>query len=119
MTTIDHKIALLEKYGFTIGERDDRLNTDYTGNFMVVEATSENIEDYELPSRDGANGPWCVVGDNLVELVDNAHEYLLDMADAHNGIEKEWQAIQSLSADDLPARRFTSLHGLENAAHPS
>lgn len=107
--TTQHRIALLEKYAFTIGDRDERLNTDHPGSHMVVEATAEEVSDPVLPTKDGANGPWCIVGDDLDGLVEEAHSYLLGMADDHNGIDAEWKRIQALDVDALPARRFTSL----------
>lgn len=63
----------LEENGFTIGKRDPRLNTDYAGRYMVVEEHDE----YELPTRDGSNGPWCIVGDDLDELIREAYENFL------------------------------------------
>lgn len=109
MTTTAHKIAMLEKYGFTIGDRDARLNTDHAGEFMVVEANANEIGDYDLPTKDGSNGPWCIVGDDIDALVNEAHEYLIGLADDHNGIDGEWDAISSLSESDLPARSSTTL----------
>jgi len=110
MTTMQHRIALLEKYGFTVGDRDARLNARYPGNYMVVEANAADIGDYELPTEDGANGPWCIVGDDLEAIVVEAHQYLLDMGDAHNGIEAEWARISELPAEALPPRQNYSLY---------
>lgn len=109
MTTTAHKIAMLEKYGFTIGDRDSRLNTDHAGEFMVVEANAHDIDDYDLPTKDGSNGPWCIVGDDLDALVDEAHSYLMAMADDHNDIDRIWSEVEVLPEEDLPARSFTSL----------
>lgn len=64
------KVAFLQSRGFTVGERDPRLNTAFKGAFMVVESHEES----ELPTEDGRNGPWCIVGDNLDELVDRAYD---------------------------------------------
>lgn len=63
------KRATLEDLGFIIGERDPRINTNYPGKFMVCEAHEQS----ELPTKDGRNGPWCIVGDNLDELIDQAY----------------------------------------------
>lgn len=109
MTTTAHKIAMLEKYGFTIGDRDARLNTDHPGVSMVAETNAHDIGDYDLPTKDGSNGPWCIVGDDLDALVNEAHSYLMGMADDHNGIDDEWDAISSLPESDLPARSSTTL----------
>ena len=102
-----HKIAVLESYGFTVGERDPRLNTDYEGAFMVVEASYHDIGDYELPTANGANGPWCVVGDDLDELVETAYDYLVGLEPPT--FDEVFGAISSLGTEDLPARKFESL----------
>jgi len=70
VVTIAGMREVLEDYGFVIGERDPRLSTDYSGKYMVAESYDED----ELPTRDGSNGPWCVVGDNLDELIKDAYE---------------------------------------------
>lgn len=70
MSDIRSKQAALEKMGFTVGKRDARLNTDFGGAFMVVEAHDES----ELPTRDGRNGPWCIVGDDLDALINEAFD---------------------------------------------
>lgn len=62
------KVAALKAMGFTVDARDPRLNTAFKGGFMVVEGHEES----ELPTESGCNGPWCVVGDDLAELVDTA-----------------------------------------------
>jgi hypothetical protein len=67
------KRACLEQYGFTVGVRDPRLNSDYPGQFMVV----ESHEECELPTRNGSNGPWCVVGDDLADLIDRGFDFLV------------------------------------------
>jgi hypothetical protein len=73
MTTTD--IALKERalrdWGFIIGPRDPRLNTNYKGRFMVVE---EEYEDMRLPTRNGSNGPWCIVGNDLNALIGRAYD---------------------------------------------
>lgn len=66
--TFDDKKAALERMGFTIGKRDPRLNRKFAGAFMVVEWHEES----ELPTDDGSNGPWCIVGGDLPALVEDA-----------------------------------------------
>lgn len=61
----------LTAHGWFVGERDPRLNTKYPGKFMVTEC---DFTDYELPTEDGSNGPWCIVGDNLRVLVKQAFD---------------------------------------------
>ena len=67
-TSIEEKLVMLTKMGFTCGARDARLNRRFPGKFMVVEYHEES----ELPTEDGRNGPWCIVGDDLEELIDEA-----------------------------------------------
>lgn len=66
--TIDQKIDALRRMGFIVGERDPRLNRKYAGKFMVA----ESFEDCEVPTNDGSNGPWCIVGDDIDALVNDA-----------------------------------------------
>lgn len=74
--TYEQKATVLRSYGFTVGPRDPRLNTNHSGTWMVVEGSIAEIEsDYDLPTQDGANGPWCVVGDDLSALVDEAFDF--------------------------------------------
>lgn len=79
-TPIELAVSLVEKrqrlesYGFTCGERDPRINTNYLGRWMVV----ESHEDSELPTEDGSNGPWCIVGDDLDVLVNQAYKVWAD-----------------------------------------
>ncbi|MBZ5616212.1 MAG: hypothetical protein LAO23_19565 [Acidobacteriia bacterium] len=72
MANYAEKIVALLSYGYTIGQRDSRINRNYPGKHMVVEA----YEEHELPTDDGSNGPWCVVGDNLTQLIDQGWEFL-------------------------------------------
>lgn len=73
MTTEQKRIAL-ERAGFIVGQRDVRLNTDFAGRYMVAESYDEG----ELPTRDGSNGPWCIVGDDLDALIAEAYENATD-----------------------------------------
>lgn len=57
--------------GFIIGPRDPQLNTDFPGKFMVSQAYTEA----DLPTKGGSDGPWCIVGDDLNLLVDEAYEF--------------------------------------------
>lgn len=68
--TLDKMIEELEGYGFTIGQRDPRVNKLHPGRFMVIEP----YEDDMLPTEDGSNGPWAVVGDNLRLLIEQAYD---------------------------------------------
>lgn len=66
--TIEDKRAKLEAAGFTVGARDARINTDFPGRFMVAGAYDES----ELPTRNGASGPWAIVGNDLSALINEA-----------------------------------------------
>jgi|HubBroStandDraft_2_1064218.scaffolds.fasta_scaffold449928_2 hypothetical protein len=67
----DEMLADLLMCDFICGPRDVRLNTRYPGKFMVVE---EEYRDMDLPTEDGSNGPWCIVGDDFPALVKTAWE---------------------------------------------
>ena len=69
------KTECLEKLGYTVGKRDPRLNTRFAGAFMVVEQHDES----ELPTEDGSNGPWCIVGNDLKWLVEEAFDIAADI----------------------------------------
>lgn len=73
----DDKTAYLRQQGWTVGDRDPRLNTKFPGRFMCVEEHEES----ELPTEDGSNGPWCIVGDDLEDLVRRAYDFVIDLED--------------------------------------
>lgn len=74
--TTKQKIAFLKSRGWIVGKRDPRLNTDFPGSQMCCEP----FEDHEVPTRDGRNGPWCVVGDDLPSLVNQAFDFAYGFA---------------------------------------
>lgn len=82
--TIRQMRKALQRAGFVIGIRDNRLNTDFPGKYMVAEAYDES----DLPTKDGSNGPWCIVGDNLEELIVDAYHNATPF-DPENDPEKE------------------------------
>ena len=63
------KLMWLLDQGFKCGVRDSRINTNYPGAYMVAEAHEES----ELPTKDGSNGPWCIVGDDYPKLISEAY----------------------------------------------
>ena len=67
--TQEEMTSRLREWGFVVGKRDPRINTRFEGSFMVVESHEES----ELPTEDGRNGPWCIVGDDLAALVREAY----------------------------------------------
>ena len=60
---------------------------------MVAEACEEN----ELPTKDGRNGPWAVIGNNLCALVNEAYEFLIDFIDPYNETESSKRARASIA----------------------
>lgn len=62
------KASALQRAGFVVGGRDHNLNRRFPGAFMVAEPYPEGTI-----SDDAGNGPWCIVGDNLAELVAEAY----------------------------------------------
>lgn len=69
MDTADARKAL-EGYGFIVGVRDPLMNTDFSGAFMVAESYEPGHT-----QQDGSGGVWCVVGDDLDELVAIAFDF--------------------------------------------
>lgn len=75
--THEQKVNALVAAGFTVGDRDHRLNTSFPGKFMVVEPYDED----ELPTKDGRNGPWCLVGDDIQVLVAEGYDWFVQAYD--------------------------------------
>lgn len=71
MATIPEMRQFLTDCGFIVGQRDSRLNRKYPGLFMACEP----FEESEVPTDDGSNGPWCIVGDDLDELIAEAYAF--------------------------------------------
>jgi len=63
--------AVLDR-GYVIAPRDARVNTLYEGQYMVVE---EGYDNMALPTADGSNGPWCIVGNDLADLINQAYRF--------------------------------------------
>ena len=69
---MDSLISRLKREGFRVGARDPKMNTDFAGAFMVA----EHYEDgYTQPDGMGGDGVWCIVGDDLNELVTTAADF--------------------------------------------
>lgn len=86
MDTIETELPLLEaRYerkrreltarGFIVGPRDPRLNRLWSGRWMVVDNDLADVLDAlgATGTDDASRGPWCIVGDNLLELIEEAH----------------------------------------------
>lgn len=74
MTKRVTKRMWLEAHGFIVGNRDERINTAFRGQFMVIQPHDET----SLPTEDAKNGPWAVVGDNLDELIEQTHNHFCE-----------------------------------------
>lgn len=64
--------ARLEAMGFIVGERDPNMNTAFTGAFMVAEPYEPG---YTQPDAMGGDGVWCIVGDDLGHLIEDAGSF--------------------------------------------
>lgn len=67
------RIKWLRNHGFTVGARDERMNTAFVGTWMVA-------ENYILghTQEDARGGVWCIVGNSLAQIVDDAYENFYD-----------------------------------------
>lgn len=68
---LDGRIKVLRSLGWVVGDRDPKMNSKFDGAYMVVE--DEYTPDYpgQADGSDG-DGIWCLVGDDLSALVDEA-----------------------------------------------
>lgn len=67
--SIFEKAKWLHKRGFYIGPRDPARNTEFEGEWMVCEEVLSG------PSEDSSTGGYCVVGDDLNELISSAYNW--------------------------------------------
>ena len=65
-------IAVIEGYGFVVGDRDPRYSTALEGKYMIAQP----LEEHELPTEDARAGGWCVVGDDMDDLIAEAYNML-------------------------------------------
>ena len=64
--------ASLEKLGFIVGVRDPKMNTAFLGKYMVSEHYEEN---HTQVDGGQAHSVWCIVGDNLALLIEDAASF--------------------------------------------
>lgn len=69
--TLFEKAAYLYNHGFYIGPRDPSRNANHRGEWMIA----QNID--VANTTDASNGGFCIVGDDLDELIDEA--YLMEL----------------------------------------
>lgn len=67
------KIVELNRHGYYIGPRDPDRNSAFGGAFMVCHAEVLDM----APSEDAADTGFCIVGDDLTELVEDAYNNYL------------------------------------------
>ena len=65
-----YKAQRLYSMGYYIGPRDPERNKAFNGRYMVC------ADVFEGPSDDASDTRFCVVGDNLDELVNEAYDLL-------------------------------------------
>lgn len=68
-------VTELYEAGFYVGVRDPQRNRAFVGRFMVCE------NPHFGPTDDASTGGFCIVGDNIRELVEDAYQHLLAMKD--------------------------------------
>jgi len=65
-------ITVIEGYGFVVGDRDPRYSTALEGKYMIAQP----LEEHELPTEDARAGGWCMVGDDMDDLIAEAYNML-------------------------------------------
>lgn len=68
----DMNRALLENAGFVTGARDPLMNTAFNGAFMVAEPYPKGVTQQDAQ---GGDGVWCIVGDDLDLLRQEAVDF--------------------------------------------
>lgn len=84
--------ALLRAHGFIVGRRDPNMNRAFEGQYMVAEPYPQGTAQDDAQ---GGDGVWCIVGDNLDQLIEEAINFF-DLA--HDELH-DWEGI-----DGDPAR---------------
>jgi hypothetical protein len=72
MLTAHEKTVMLLDHGYYIGPRDPERNTDFQGTWMVAEPLPDDVK---RPTKDAGDGAYCIVGDNLSKLIDEAYDH--------------------------------------------
>lgn len=73
--------AALEGLGFHVGARDPKRNTNFHGRYMVA----ETLEHEGGPDANSGDGSYCIVGDDLAELIREAYaRFVLIPENAHD-----------------------------------
>lgn len=66
-STLEDKATALFRIGYYIGIRDPARNSAFDGAYMVCADVTEG------PSEDASNTGFCIVGDDLKELIEEAY----------------------------------------------
>ena len=68
--TFKDQVEWLLSHGYFVTARDPKRNTDFEGDFMVCQDLNE------AGGKDASNGEYCIVGDDLGDLVNEAYYFL-------------------------------------------
>lgn len=68
MTLTEYRKHILRIHGFHVGERDPTRNASFEGQYMVADLDS-------APGPDASSGGYCIVGDDLDALVNEAFQH--------------------------------------------
>lgn len=75
--TFEQKIQKLQEMGIECGARDPKRNTGFAGDYMVAEPLDYGA----APTADASSGGFCIVGDDLPALVDEAFDIFCEDMD--------------------------------------
>lgn len=64
-------VVWLSYHGLHLGKRDRNINQDYEGDLQIAEFYPPGTS-----TRDGADGPWAVVGDDRNALIQEGVSYV-------------------------------------------
>ena len=70
--TMHEKTAMLQAHGYYVGPRDPERNTDFPGAWMVAEPLPDDVK---RPTKSAEDGAYCIVGDDLLKLIDEAYDH--------------------------------------------
>ncbi|WP_226554840.1 hypothetical protein [Celeribacter naphthalenivorans] len=63
----------LKEMGWIVGERDPNMNRAFEGKYMVAEQLQDGDP---YPTDDASDGRFCLVGDNLDALAQEAYQHI-------------------------------------------
>ena len=75
------KINFLRNSGITVDLRDPKMNSAFKGKFMICNPLEEGDP---YPTEDASDGRFCIVGNDLPSLLDDAISLLDDTIILHS-----------------------------------